>query len=333
MIDFKSILVPISFGIIAVINTASVFYPRLLIKNALPGNSWVSDRFIVPIGVWALGCALGLYSGLMNGYGAMIFGLFAWCCVLFHAAGAFEQGVLYHKTVKNRDVPIVSAMAFFGIVIIFFGVLHHKWPGFFNVCVLSQYTVSEHSVPYTMWFNFDRTVLAMMLCMYGVHCPKPSESFHRKKGTVFWISAGFAATVTVVVLCGLGIGYIEWDIKWPSILGLWSLNNIFFVCFIEEVWFRGFLQGRIKQGFTRLLSPNIMGYRPHILAASVIFGMDHAIKGGPVYGALAMLVGLFYGAVYDGTGRIQYAWAVHFLFNLLHIILFTYPASTGILSR
>jgi hypothetical protein len=65
----------------------------------------------------------------------------------------------------------------------------------------------------------------------------------------------------------------------------------------------------------------------------VIFGIDHAIKGGPVYGALAILVGLFYGIVYDQTGRIQYAWAAHYLFNLLHLILFTYPASTGVLSQ
>lgn len=238
-----------------------------------------------------------------------------------------------HNTTQNKRMSIVTALAFFCIVIIFFGVLHHKLTGFFNVCALSCYKVSEHSLPYTMWFNFDRTLLAMVLCMYGVLRTQRSESFHRNPATVVWILSGFAATVIGVALCTLSIGYIEWDIKWPSIKVLWSLNNIFFVCFVEEVWFRRFLQGQIKQGFTRVLSPNIMGYRPHILAAAVIFGIDHAIKGGPVYGALAILVGLFYGIVYDQTGRIQYAWAAYALFTLLHLILFTYPASTGILSR
>ncbi len=332
---FSAYLLIICFSLLAVMNTASVFYPRLWtsfyprLRNGLPRNGWVSDHFIVPT---VMG-ALGWYSGLINGYGAMIFGLFAWCCALFHGSETVGGSFLNHNRMKNRAITILPAMALFCIVTIFFGVLHHKFPGFFNVCALSCYKVSEHSVPHNMWFNFDRTFLALVLCMYAHRNTKHSESFYRKQGTVLWILTGFGATVTGVAVYALGIGYIEWDIKWPSILGLWSLNQIFFASFVEEVWFRGFLQGQIKQGFTRVFSPNIMGYRPHILAASVIFGIDHAIKGGRVYGALAFLAGLFYGAVYDRTKSIQYAWAVHFLLNLLHLILFTYPASTGILSR
>ncbi len=328
MFGFDNYLVVACFVILAAVNTASVFYPRLWAKKTLLRSGWVSDRYIVS----NLVCALGWGSGLMNGYGAMILGLFVCCCAVFYGVKDLLPG-FHHNTVKNRGISFLRAVAFFCIVTIFYGVLHHKLPGFFNVCALSCYKVSEHSVPYTMWFNFDRTLLAMVLCMYGVLRTQHAESFHRNPATGFWILAGFAATVTGVALCALSIGYIEWDIKWPSIQVLWSLNNIFFVCFVEEVWFRGFLQGQIKQGFTRVLSPNIMGYRPHILAAAVIFGIDHAIKGGPVYGALAILVGLFYGIVYDQTGRIQYAWAAHYLFNLLHLILFTYPASTGVLSQ
>jgi len=328
MFCFDNHLVIACFVILAAVNTASVFYPRLWAKNTLVRGGWVSDRYIV----CNLVCWLGVCSGLMNGYGAMILGLFVGCCAVFYGSKTFRRGFLHHNTVKNRGISFLTAVAFFCIVTIFFGVLHHQLPGFFNVCALSYYKVSEHFVPYTMWFNFDRTLLAMVLCMYGVLRTQHAESFHRNPATVVWILASFAATITGVALCALRIGYIEWDIKWPSIQVLWSINNIFFVCLVEEIWFRGFLQGQIKQGFTRVLSPNVMGCRPHILAAAVIFGIDHAIKGGPVYGALAVLVGLFYGIVYDQTGRIQYAWADHFLFNLLHLILFTYPASTGILS-
>jgi membrane protease YdiL (CAAX protease family) len=324
MVRFDNHLVIACFSLLAVMNTVLVFYPK--IRNALPGYG--SGRFMVP----AVMGALGWYAGLMNGGGAMILGLFSWCCAVFHGSESFGGDFLNHNTAKNRGIFILRTLAFLCMVAIFFGILHHKWPGFFNVCALSSYKVSERSVPYTMWFNFDRTLLAMILCMYVDHRPKPPEC-SRKLVTVLGILAGFVVTVTGVALCALVMGYIEWDIKWPSILGLWSLNNIFFICFAEEVWFRGFLQNQIKQGFTRLFNPNTMLYRPYILAASVIFGIDHFIKGGPVYGALAVLAGLFYGVVYDATGRIQYAWVVHFLFNLFHMIVFTYPASTGILSR
>jgi membrane protease YdiL (CAAX protease family) len=338
VITVNNAVVIAAFSVLAGMSSASVFFPRLWIDWP---RHWRHSRVVIPT---VMG-ALGWYLGLINGFGALIFGVFTCSCALypiysqtgrndFDCSDWFLGHGVHHKNVKSRGATIVRAVAFLCIVIVFFAVLHHKFPGFFNICALSHDKVSEKSLPYSMWFNFDRTFLAMILCIYGAHYnSNRGESFHRNPATVLWILAGFGATVTGVAFCALRTGYIEWDIKWPEIIGLWSLNNIFFVCLIEEIWFRMFLQGQIKQGFTRVLSPNIMGYRPHILAASVIFGIDHAIKGGPIYGILALLAGLFYGIVYDQTGRIQYAWAVHFLFNVLHITLFTYPASTAILSR
>jgi membrane protease YdiL (CAAX protease family) len=289
--------------------------------------------------------ALGWYLGLINGFGAVIFGVFTCSCALYSICSQtgrnnsdysnwFLGHVVHHKNVKSRGVTIVRVMAFFCIVIIFFAVLHHKFPGFFNICALSHYKVSEKSLPYSMWFNFDRTFLATILCIYGTHYNgNRDELFLGRSGAVLWIAAGFGAVATSVAFCALRTGYIEWDVKWPGIIGLWSLNNLFFCCLIEEIWFRMFLQNQIKQAAARMFDRNTIRYRPHILITSVIFGIDHAIKGGLIYGVLALLAGFFYGSVYDGTGRIQYAWAVHFLFNVLHIILFTYPASTAILSR
>jgi membrane protease YdiL (CAAX protease family) len=97
--------------------------------------------------------------------------------------------------------------------------------------------------------------------------------------------------VGVISVLSLALGYIQWDVKWPGITGIWGLNNLFFVCFPEEVFFRGFLQTQIKAQ----IPTKWHYYFSHIALSSVFFGIDHAVKGGIAYGFLTLIAGGFYG--------------------------------------
>ena len=61
-----------------------------------------------------------------------------------------------------------------------------------------------------------------------------------------------------------------------------------------------------------------------LLVCAVAFGVVH-IAGGTTYVLLSTLAGIGYGAAYYVTGRVEAGILVHFLFNLSHLILFTYP--------
>ncbi|HCM46338.1 MAG TPA: hypothetical protein DIS98_02100 [Colwellia sp.] len=50
-----------------------------------------------------------------------------------------------------------------------------------------------------------------------------------------------------------------------------------------------------------------------------------AFLGGFSYMLLATLAGFLYGLVYLSTGKIWYAILTYFLFNMVHLVLFTYP--------
>lgn len=61
-----------------------------------------------------------------------------------------------------------------------------------------------------------------------------------------------------------------------------------------------------------------------LLVGAVAFGSAH-IAGGTTHVLLATLAGIGYGAAYHLTGRVEAGILVHFLLNLSHLVLFTYP--------
>ena len=117
------------------------------------------------------------------------------------------------------------------------------------------------------------------------------------------------------------VGYTAWDPKWPAILGVWVPSNLLLTCVSEETVFRGILQrhlGRSLRG--RVPAPAVVA----LLACAAAFGVVH-IAGGTTYVLLATLAGIGYGAAYYVTGRVEASILAHFLLNLTHLFLFTYP--------
>ena len=49
------------------------------------------------------------------------------------------------------------------------------------------------------------------------------------------------------------------------------------------------------------------------------------LAGGITYVLLATVAGIGYGTAYHLTGRVEAGIVVHFLLNLSHLVLFSYP--------
>jgi membrane protease YdiL (CAAX protease family) len=58
--------------------------------------------------------------------------------------------------------------------------------------------------------------------------------------------------------------------------------------------------------------------------SSLLFGLAH-FGGGFEYIFLAFIAGLFYGAVYLKTNKIESAILLHFFINFAHLLLLSYP--------
>jgi len=245
--------------------------------------------------------AIGFYEGIVNATGLLSIIGFLWV-----VWGYFKQP----SWSLVARIPLFIAMIAYALA--FF---YHWVPGFKNLLYLRQVYISSGSCPYTMYLNFDKTMMGLIL--YGLSFLHKEDkglnymSLKKTMSTLFFC-------IALLMPLSLSSGYVKFDYKFSDHVLIWSVTNLFFVCFAEEVLFRGIIQNTL----TKLSSP----YWVPLLITSILFGLSH-FHGGPMYIVLSTVAGLFYGYTYYRTGSILCAMLVHFGLNLCHFIFFSYPAS------
>jgi membrane protease YdiL (CAAX protease family) len=188
-------------------------------------------------------------------------------------------------------------------------------PGFFNILAIDKVQLSELSVPFTMYLNFDKVIPALIIfSLSDLYILEKQES----SGTVKYTLLSLLLCIMIIMALSLISGYVLFEPKIPSILPIWAINNFFLVCMAEEVFFRGFLQRTLQN---LLPKQQILA----VIMGSIIHGLAH-FRGGLIYIALTTICSFFPGYTYYKTNKILCSMIVHFGLNLFHILLFTYPA-------
>ena len=215
------------------------------------------------------------------------------------------------------DNPRLKQLVFILIAILLAGFVLHDIPGFKNQLIVDKYLISAASIPCSIWLNFDKVFAALVIYALSPLIIKESKlDWSALKQTMLILFT------CIIVILGPSIlsGYVKLDPKIPTILPIWTVSNLLFVSFSEEVIFRGFLQTTLKDYLPCGWKYNLLA----IIMASIIFGIAH-YKDGIIFMCLAAIAGLFYGYAYNRTKRILCAMLVHFLLNLTHFLAFTYP--------
>jgi membrane protease YdiL (CAAX protease family) len=130
-----------------------------------------------------------------------------------------------------------------------------------------------------------------------------------------------AVTLLILIPVALGLGHMRpgWTDAPIRDLAYGLAYHFLFVCVLEESFFRGMVQ-TVLMGWMRGRGwpyADALG----LFSASLLFGAAH-LGGGLAFALLATLAGIGYGAVYHGTGRIQYAVLLHFAVNAVHQLAF-----------
>ncbi|XVN41184.1 MAG: CPBP family intramembrane glutamic endopeptidase [Rickettsia endosymbiont of Argas persicus] len=220
--------------------------------------------------------------------------------------------VYFHFLQLNK---VIRTLLFILISVCFAVFAFHKVPGFFNVMAINKLQLSDLSIPFSMYLNFDKVMPALIIfTMSDLFILEKSKSDGIVKYTLFPL----LSCIAIVIILALTSGYALFEPKLPDILPIWMINNFFFICFSKEVFFRGFIQRTLKN---LLPKQQILA----LVIASLIFGATH-FQGGLTYIALSCICGFFYGYAYYKTNKILCSMTVHFGLNLSHLLLFTYPA-------
>ncbi len=224
-------------------------------------------------------------------------------------SGAFGLSTFYFYKRKN----VWLFLLIIGLAIPLF--FHFSFVGFHNYKYLDSISVSPHSIPYSLYFNLDKTLIGLFIIGFSFKkMNRPVLSLLKPIGISLIIMSVLFFVLTSV------LGYSKFDPKLPNFTIVWVLCNLFFTCMVEEALFRGGIQKElevfIKGKWSGIIS---------LLIASLFFGMAH-FKGGLIYIVLSSIAGLFYGYVYLKTKRVEGSIFLHFLFNLIHFLFFAYPA-------
>lgn len=203
----------------------------------------------------------------------------------------------------------LAHLAFIALSVLLF---MHLLPGFHNLRVFDKVRFTPDAAPFTMYLNLDKPFVGFLLFSFlGKHWQTQKQLFRA-------IVLPLASIAFICLGIGLLLHFISWSPKFPAGGWLWMLNNLLLVAVAEEALFRGYLQGYFGKRFFAKEK-----YYLPLLITAFLFGIVHT-TGGPALMLLAFIAGIGYGFAYH-RGGILAAILTHFLFNLLHFLLFTYP--------
>lgn len=113
-----------------------------------------------------------------------------------------------------------------------------------------------------MYYNLDKALIPFILasCLPGLFVARK----HPSVGKAGWIALVFA--IPALLFLAVALGGLKIELHAPAWIGTFVIGNLFFVCLVEEAFFRCYLQQRLSQW---------LGALPALIIASLLFGAAH----------------------------------------------------------
>lgn len=227
------------------------------------------------------------------------------------SVSALLLAVLVFKYTQRPYLHISAGIVVFILAVLF---LLHKVPGFLNPKIIDNLILSTHALPFSKYLNLDKITLGCIFLLFIVpssQAKKPQQ--YRVLVTLFMASSGLC------FLLAYFFNLVIFELKFPHITLTWLLTNLFFTCYVEEVFFRGFIQAQCQRFNSKL------GWQIWCIALSGgLFGLVH-FPAGYMYCLIATIMGCCYAYIYWRSKNIYLPIGFHFAFNCMHYFLFTYP--------
>ncbi len=196
----------------------------------------------------------------------------------------------------------------------------HFFPGFHSFALSEKVALSPGAQPYGLFLHPDKPLIGFFVLASGLPLITSLSFFKTLCKVVIPLSL---AGALLLALLAVYTGMISWSPKLPSLFWLFAPLNLLLVAIPEEAFMRGFVQNECLRLFgDKGIASQILA----ILATSLLFAALHWgwVKNFPFL-ILVFSAGIIYGAIYQFTRAIEASILCHFIFNLVHFTLFTYP--------
>ena len=253
----------------------------------------------------ALSVLSAYFQGYVNLYALLSIGLYV---VLYYCA-------------LNAKRAIIRAILSTVFITFSLALALHWVPGFNNLPIVIDERITSDAIAFTFYANFDKAMAGLFLCAYFYSNKKALKADSNKvsrlnvKQPIFIIIATVLASLTVALILEL----VSFNPKVPDFWLAFIAINLLFTCVAEEALFRGLLQTKLSQ----IISSTRLALLAPIMTAAV-FALAH-FAGGINYVLVSFIAGLGYGYILYKTQRLEWAIICHWLVNVFHFFLFTYP--------
>jgi membrane protease YdiL (CAAX protease family) len=257
----------------------------------------------------ALSVTSAYFQGYINLYALLSTGLYI---ALYHFALHTKLAII--RTILSA-VFIITSLA----------LALHWVPGFNNLPIVINESITNDAIAFTLYANFDKAMTGLFLCAYffsNLDSNKKPLKADSKKSILLDAKQPvliIIATVFAALIAALIFGLVSFNPKVPDFWLAFIAINLLFTCVAEEALFRGLLQTKLSQ----IITPTRLAILAPVIAAGV-FALAH-FAGGTNYVLVSFIAGLGYGYIFYKTQRLEWAILCHWLVNVCHFFLFTYP--------
>tara|TARA_B110000196_G_C21146100_1_gene666683 strand:- start:492 stop:1370 length:879 start_codon:yes stop_codon:yes gene_type:complete len=218
----------------------------------------------------------------------------------------------FFSITKNNAYKIATGVLIFFMTIV---LMTHMLTGISNPKIFDNYVFSDNAISFTKYLNVDKAIAGLFLLLYVV--PKPKKVNY--ENSIIGVLVATLVT-SISLLSAVLIGMVEIDTKLTFLVIPWAITNLFLTCYTEEAFFRGFIQTQTANVLKHNKFNNVVA----VFVSGTLFGLVH-LSAGFAYTAIATLLGCSFAYIYYKTKNIYWPIFAHFIFNLSHFILFTYP--------
>jgi membrane protease YdiL (CAAX protease family) len=284
------------------------FVPYICLSAAIV-SLWLTRGFnrLVSIAAFlTLAIGSGFVAGVLSPTALLPIAAFGALCWAFSLRWA-----------QAMRVPLAIA-----VVLASLALMAHVVPGFSNLLIVKDATVSPGAPPFTLYLNFDKALIGLFLLAFATPLAASRAEWLDMLRTAI---PRIIVIIAAVLAFALAVDYVRLDPKWPAFFPFWAWSNLLITCTAEEAVFRGVIQRTLTGDAQYAPALHTIA---RICAAASLFGIAH-VAGGVGTVVMATIAGAGYGWIYWRSGnRIEASILAHFLLNVTHMLFFTYPALT-----
>lgn len=266
---------------------------------------WYRERYF-SLSLWEIGSLItlicALWGGLISPIALLWLGI-AYCAVRFA------------DKIQSAPVKLLGGTGLF-IYLLAMGL--NLLPGFEKFNLVPSQTLGQSNTPFALDYSLAKPFAGLFVFAF---LARKTESLHECTNLLFSKKLAPAWIIPSFVLIGIALlAGLKMDVKWLAWFPLFILTNLTMTVIQEEAFFKCFIQEPLQRW---------KGNRYWILlVAALPFALLHTPKAGVnpfAFYALLLVAGAAYAWPYFKTRKIESALATHWLVNVIHILLLTYP--------